>query len=131
MANFYKFILKKDAYGKYVSFTTLGSYIAGFGAKVFKFLWRVIFGGRWAEPKLVSAHPQIPLWFEKYVMMWNSNFCKIIVHFDTVLSETSFYYRDQDRDFWKPSLDIETGIETFENLVLISRLVSRLLELQS
>ena len=48
-----------------------------------------------------------------------------------VMSETSFYYRDRDWDFWKPSLDIETGIETFDNLVLISRLVSRLLELQS
>ena len=47
------------------------------------------------------------------------------------MSETSFYYRDRDQDFWKPSLDIETGIETFENLVLISRLVLRLLELQS
>ena len=44
------------------------------------------------------------------------------------MSETSFYYQAQD--FWKPSLDIETGIKTFENLVLISRLVLRLLELQ-
>ena len=51
--------------------------------------------------------------------------------FITVMSETSFYYRDRDQDFLKPSLDIETGIETFENLVLILRLVSRLLELQS
>ena len=49
----------------------------------------------------------------------------------SVMSETSFYYQDRDRDFLKPSLDIETGIETFENLVLILRLVSRLLELQS
>ena len=47
------------------------------------------------------------------------------------MSKTSFYYQDWDRDFWKPSLDIETGIETFDNLVLISRLVLRLLELQS
>ena len=50
---------------------------------------------------------------------------------EPVMSETCFYYRDRDWDFWKPSLDIKTGIETFENLVLISRPVSRLLELQS
>ena len=48
-----------------------------------------------------------------------------------VMSETGFYYQDQDRDFWKPSLDIETGIKTIENLALISRLVLRLLKIQS
>ena len=51
------------------------------GAKVFKLLWRVIFGVFLAEDeqrrKLVSAHPQISLWFEKSLMMWNSDFCKI------------------------------------------------------
>ena len=46
-----------------------------------------------------------------------------------VMSVTSFYYRDLDQDFEKPSLDIETGIETFDNLVLISRLVLRLLKI--
>ena len=47
----------------------------------------------------------------------------------SVISKTILYYQDPDQYFWKPSL--ETGIETFENLVLISRLVLRLLELQS
>ena len=60
---------KKDAYGKYLLFATLGSYVAWLVAKVFKFQWRVIFGGFSAEdeqrPKLVSAHPQIPLWLKK------------------------------------------------------------------
>ena len=28
------------------------------------------------RPKLVSAHPFIPLWYEKCMMMWNRNFCK-------------------------------------------------------
>ena len=76
---FYKCIyFFKDVYGKYLSFATLGSYVACLGAKVFKFLWRVIFGGFLAEdeqrPKLVSAHPQTPLWLEKSVLMWNSTF---------------------------------------------------------
>ena len=79
-------------YDKYLSFATLGSYVACLGAKVFKFLWRVIFGGFSAEdeqrPKLVSAHPQIPLWFEKSVMMWNSTFCKIIFSFVIVIFQT-------------------------------------------
>ena len=83
------YFIKKDAYGKYLSFATLASYIACFGAKVFKFPWRVIFGGFWADdeqrPKLVSAHPQILLWLEKSVMMWNSNFCKIIFPFVIVI----------------------------------------------
>ena len=48
-----------------------------------------------------------------------------------VMSETGFYYHDQDRDFGKPSLDIETGIKTVENPVLLSILVSRILEFQS
>ena len=59
---------KKDAYGKYLLFATLGSYVAWLVTKVFKFPWRVIFGGFSVEveqrPKLVSAHPQIPLWYE-------------------------------------------------------------------
>ena len=80
---------KKDAYGKYLLFATLGSYVAWLVAKVFKFLWRVIFGGFSAEdeqrPKLVSAHPQIPLWFEKSVMMWNSTFCKLFFPFFIVI----------------------------------------------
>ena len=37
---FYK---KKDACGKYLLFATLGSYVACFGARVFKFLWRIFF----------------------------------------------------------------------------------------
>ena len=45
------------------------------------------------------------------------------------MSENEFFY--QDWDFWKISLDIETGIETFRIAVLISRLVLRLSGLQS
>ena len=41
---FYK---KKYAYGKYLSFATLGSYVACLGTKVFKFLRRVIFADFW------------------------------------------------------------------------------------
>ena len=47
------------------------------------------------------------------------------------MSETEFFYRDWDWDFWKVILDIETGIKTFRITVLISRLVLRLLGLQS
>ena len=39
------------------------------------------FGGFSAEdeqkPKLVSAHPQVPWWYEKCVTEWNSIFCKL------------------------------------------------------
>ena len=42
-----------------------------------------------------------------------------------------FYYQNRDQDFWKPSLDIKTRIKTFENLVLILRLVLRLLKWMS
>ena len=49
----------------------------------------------------------------------------------TIDERDYFYYRDQYRDFWKPSLDIETGIETFRIAVLISRWVLRLFKLQS
>ena len=86
------YFIKKDAYGKYLSFATLGSYVAWLVAKVFKFPWRVIFSGFSAEgeqrPKLVSAHSQISLWFEKSVMMWNSTFCKIIFRFVIVIFRT-------------------------------------------
>ena len=64
-ANFQKCIFEKDACGKYLSYATPGDYVACLGTEVFKFPWRVIFGGFLAEdeqePKLVSAHPQIPL----------------------------------------------------------------------
>ena len=36
-------------YDKYISLATRGSYVACLGANVFKFLWRVIFGGFSAE----------------------------------------------------------------------------------
>ena len=36
-------------YGKYLTFATLGSYVICLGAKVFEFLWRVIFGRFLAE----------------------------------------------------------------------------------
>ena len=49
--------------------------------------------------------------------------------FISVMSETGFCYRDWD--YWKLSLEIETGIETFRNTVLISRLVLRLSGFQS
>ena len=83
----------KDVYGKYLSFASLGSYVAWLRVNIFRFPWRVIFVGFSAEdeqrPKLVSAHPQIPLLFEKSVMMLNSAFCKkkmpfVIVIFQTV-----------------------------------------------
>ena len=90
--NFINVFYKKDAYGKYLSFATMGSYVECLGAMAFKFLWRVIFGGFSAEdeqrPKLVSAHPQIPLWLEKSVMMWNSTFCKICFPFVIVIFRT-------------------------------------------
>ena len=60
------YFIKKNAYVKYLSFATLGSYVSCLGAKVFKFLWMVVFGGLTAKDEqrqtLVSAHPQIPLW---------------------------------------------------------------------
>ena len=75
------FFINKGVYGKYLLFATLGSYVACSGVKVFKLPGRVIFGGFFEENeqrlKLVSAHPQIPLGYEKCVMMWNSTFCKI------------------------------------------------------
>ena len=55
------FYQKKYVYGKYLSFATL----ACLGVKVFKFPCRVIFSGFSEQddqrPKLVFAHPQIPL----------------------------------------------------------------------
>ena len=76
-------IYKKDAYGKYLPFL---------GTEVFKFPWMLNFGGFSAEdeqkPKLVSAHPQIPLWLQKSVMMWKSTFCTIICHFVIVIFQT-------------------------------------------
>ena len=83
---------KKDAYGKYLPYATLGAYVPCLGAEVFKFPWRLIFGGFSAadeqKPKLVSAHPQIPFWLQKSVMMWNSTFCTIICHFVIVIFRT-------------------------------------------
>ena len=43
--------LVKDVYGKYLSYAPPRGYIACFGAQVFKFPWRVIFGAEWAETK--------------------------------------------------------------------------------
>ena len=84
-------MLMLDVYGKYLSFATLGSYVACLGATIFKFLWRVICGRFLAEdeqrPKLVSAH-KIPMWFENSVMMWNSTFCKMIFPFVLVIFRT-------------------------------------------
>ena len=61
---FINVFFKKEAYGKYLSFGTLESYVACLGAKLFKFLGSVTFGEFLAEdeqrPKLVSAHPKIP-----------------------------------------------------------------------
>ena len=82
----------KYMYCKYLSFATLKRYVACLWAKVFKFPWRVRFGGFLAEveqrAKLVSAHPQIPLWLEKSAMMLNGKFCFkfffVIVIFKTV-----------------------------------------------
>ena len=69
----------KDANGKNLLFATLGSYVALLGAKVFKFPWWVTLAEDEQRLKLVSAHhPQIHLWYEKCVMMWNSTFGKII-----------------------------------------------------
>ena len=86
------YINKKSAYGKYIPYATLGGYVSCLGAEVFKFPWRLFFGGFLAEdeqkPKLVSAHPQIPLWLQKFVMMWNSTFCTIICHFVIVIFRT-------------------------------------------
>ena len=83
---FKKIFYKKDAYGKYLSYATLGGYVPCLGAEVFKFPWGLIFGRFSVEdekkPKLVSAHPQIPL------MMWNSTFCTIICHFVIVIFQT-------------------------------------------
>ena len=64
----YFYLFFKDEYGRYLSFNTLGSYDQ--------------------RPKLVSAHPRIPLWLEKSVMMWNSTFCKIIFPFIIVIFQT-------------------------------------------
>ena len=78
-------------YGKYLLFANLGSYVACLD-KVFKFLWRVVLGGFSVDdeqrPKLVSAHPQIPLRYEKCVMMWNSTFCKTVFPFFIVIFQT-------------------------------------------
>ena len=61
-------------------------------AKVFKFPWRVIVGEFSTEDeqrlKLVFAHPHIPLWFDKSVMMWNGTFYKIIFPFVIVIFRT-------------------------------------------
>ena len=46
--------------------------------------------------------------------------------FTAVMSYTGFLYQDWGEDFWKVSLDIQTGIETSRITVLISRLVARL-----
>ena len=89
---FKKLYHKKDAYGRYLSYATLGGYVPFLGAEVFKFPWGLIFGGFSAEdeqkPKLVSAYPQIPLWLQKSVMMWNSTFCTIICNFVIVIFRT-------------------------------------------
>ena len=72
------YFIKKKAYGKYLPYATLGGYVLCLGAEVFKFPCRLILGRFSAEdeqkPKLVSAHPQISLWLQKSVMMWNSTF---------------------------------------------------------
>ena len=39
---------QKDVYSKYLSFANMRRYVACLGAMVFKFLWRVTFGGGWA-----------------------------------------------------------------------------------
>ena len=74
---------KKDAVGKYMSYDTLRGSVACLGAQVFKFLWRVIFGGFSGEgeqkPKKMSlgkSAPKVPkilgslgggqTWFGKY-----------------------------------------------------------------
>ena len=79
-------------YGKYLQFTTLGSYVACLGPKVFKFRYRVFFGGFSAKddqrPKLVSTYPQIPFGYEKCGMMGNSIFCKIMFSFVIVIFPT-------------------------------------------
>ena len=53
------YFIKKDAYGKYLSYATLGGYVPCLGAEVFKFPWRLIFSGFSAgdeqKPKLVSG----------------------------------------------------------------------------
>ena len=54
-----------------------------------------------------------------------------LVFIKSVMSETGFFYWDQDWDFGKISLDIDTGIKTFRISLLILRLVSRLFGLQS
>ena len=47
-----KIFYKKNVHGKYLSFATLGSYVACLGAKVFKFFWTVISDGFLAEDEL-------------------------------------------------------------------------------
>ena len=43
------FIYIFNVYGKYLSYATPKGYVACLGAQVFKFPWRVIFGGFLAE----------------------------------------------------------------------------------
>ena len=71
----------KKAYDKFISFGILGSFVACLRAKVLNCPWNAIFPGFSAEDelrlKLIASSPQIPMWYEKWVMMWNSNCCKV------------------------------------------------------
>ena len=76
--------LPKDNFQKCISFICHPRRLyTCLGTEVFGFPWRVIFGGFSAEDeqkhKLVSAHPQIPLWYEKYVLDWNTIFYIIVL----------------------------------------------------
>ena len=55
----------------------------------------------------------------------------MISRLESRLLKTESWYRDWNQDFWKLSLDIETGIKTLKSWVLILRLESRLLKFKS
>ena len=78
-----------NAYGKYLLFATLGSYVAWLVARVFKFPWRVILADFWRRMSRDQNWSllilRFPLWFEKSVMMWNRTFCKHIFPFVMVI----------------------------------------------
>ena len=85
---------EENVYGKYISFATLGSYVACLGAKVFKFPWSVSFGGfscgGWAETKTGLCSSSDSLVIRKCVTGWNLTFCKISWHFVIVIFQTVF-----------------------------------------